>query len=199
MSTKLSIGLTRKVGLPEFGSVGASASIEVEVDAALLSDPAALAAKIHSLQTIVGQAVDDELTAQQRAIPRRAPETRPARPVAVAAASANGHHKERTDWGNQRARGAVAAPASGDRRSDRSDGPPRSGKGLFAWCKEQESATGFELIRHLNGWAKREGLPYKMGEWTGDEIAAGHAEAVKRLRALDSQETGYDDRDDRRN
>ena len=36
MAVKLSVGLQRKVGLPEFGSIGASCHVEFEIDSSLL-------------------------------------------------------------------------------------------------------------------------------------------------------------------
>ena len=36
MPMKLNVGVSRKVGLPDYGSVGASCGIELEVDGSLL-------------------------------------------------------------------------------------------------------------------------------------------------------------------
>ena len=36
MAVKLSVGLQRKIGLPEFGSLGASCNVEFEIDSSLL-------------------------------------------------------------------------------------------------------------------------------------------------------------------
>jgi hypothetical protein len=69
MALKLSVGISRKVGMPDFGSVGASCSLEVEVDAGLqASDPAVLQARIRHAYEAVRLAVQDEL-ARLQALP----------------------------------------------------------------------------------------------------------------------------------
>jgi len=53
--------------------------------------------------------------------------------------------------------GRAEAPAA------RSNGsPPRSGKALFAWTKEQEQRHEVGLLKYLNGWAKLQEFPGRM-------------------------------------
>ena len=61
MPLTLNVGLSRKIGLPDYSSVGADCHLAVELDAGLLADPAALAQRIAQAQAIVAQAVDAEL------------------------------------------------------------------------------------------------------------------------------------------
>jgi len=58
---KLSCGISRKVGEPNFGSRGASLSIELELEGQAINDPPALRQRIESLFLIARQAVEQEL------------------------------------------------------------------------------------------------------------------------------------------
>jgi len=84
MPLRLNVGLTRKVGLPEYSSVGASCHVEVELDSGLLDDPDGLRAKARCAYAACRRAVDDELN-QQR--------TKSDAHANGSAASTNGHHR----------------------------------------------------------------------------------------------------------
>jgi hypothetical protein len=79
MAVKLNIGLSRKVGQPNFGSRQASIGLEVELDAALLAAPEALQEKVQLLYRFADTAVESELG---RADPGLATSA-PVEPVAV--------------------------------------------------------------------------------------------------------------------
>jgi len=62
MALKLSVGLSKKVGQPDYGSLGASCNVEVELDASLLhDDPARFQTHVHEAFTACQRAVDEEL------------------------------------------------------------------------------------------------------------------------------------------
>jgi hypothetical protein len=62
MALKLNVGVSRKVGLPDYGSVGASCNIELELDAGLLErDLEGFHARVRSVYVAAHQAVHDEL------------------------------------------------------------------------------------------------------------------------------------------
>jgi hypothetical protein len=84
MALKLSVGVSRKVGQPDYGSVGASCQLELEVDVGLLErDLDGFHARVRDAYVAAHQAVHDELARLQApAAPSPAPPTPPARPEA---------------------------------------------------------------------------------------------------------------------
>jgi hypothetical protein len=66
MALKLNVGVSRKVGLPNYGSVGASCNLEFELDASLLEkDLDNFHARIRGAYAAAHQAVHDELARLQ--------------------------------------------------------------------------------------------------------------------------------------
>jgi hypothetical protein len=61
MPLKASIGLSKKVGLPDYGSLGASCNLEVELDASVVQDPEAFHERIRRLYALASQAVVEQL------------------------------------------------------------------------------------------------------------------------------------------
>lgn len=58
---KLNTGITRKVGLPDYGSAGASCNLEVELDTSLFHDLEGLNQVVRRAYAACNQAVQDEL------------------------------------------------------------------------------------------------------------------------------------------
>jgi hypothetical protein len=84
---KLNVGVSRKVGLPDYGSVGASCNLELELDANLIErDLDGFHAQVRGAYVAAQQAVHDELSrlnaanAPSRELPAPAPEP-PQRPA----------------------------------------------------------------------------------------------------------------------
>jgi hypothetical protein len=66
VALKLNVGVSRKVGLPAFGSVGASCNLEVELDVTLIDrDLDAFHARVRDVYVAAHQAVNDDLARQQ--------------------------------------------------------------------------------------------------------------------------------------
>jgi hypothetical protein len=71
-----------------------------------------------------------------------------------------------------------------DRVAARDDSPPRSGRALFAWTKEQEQRHEVGLLKYLNGWAKLQDFPGRMVDWNADQVALAYAEGCRKLQAI---------------
>ena len=69
MPMKLNVGLSRKVGEPNYGSRGASVNLELELDNSLVEQPERLRDRIRQLYQLAKASVDEELhgTSQQPA------------------------------------------------------------------------------------------------------------------------------------
>jgi hypothetical protein len=91
MPLKLNVGVSRKVGLPDYGSVGASCNLEMELDAGLLEhDLDGFQARIRRAYVAAHRAVHDELAKLQ------APGDAESESLSSAAAvnrPANGYHR----------------------------------------------------------------------------------------------------------
>jgi hypothetical protein len=61
MPLRLNVGVSKKVGLPGYGSAGASCNLEVELETGLLADPDALRERARSAYDTRRRAVHDEL------------------------------------------------------------------------------------------------------------------------------------------
>jgi len=85
---------------------------------------------------------------------------------------------------------AQAPPA----RPNGHGGPPRSGKALFAWTKDQEQRHEVGLLKYLNSWAKLQDFPARMIEWDAEQVALGYAEGCRKLQALQpAREEAYEE------
>ena len=69
MPLKLYAGISKKMGLPNYGSLGATCHVEVELDAGLLAyDLDGLQQHVHNAYVACSQAVNDELARQREAM-----------------------------------------------------------------------------------------------------------------------------------
>jgi len=88
MPLRLNIGLSKKVGLPDYGSLGASANLELELDSGAVSDPDRLRQQVRYSFGLAKASVEEELNQQQAALPHTPPNGHsPAAPT-----NGNGHH-----------------------------------------------------------------------------------------------------------
>ena len=66
---------------------------------------------------------------------------------------------------------------------------PRTGKGLFAWTKDQEQRHEVGLLKYLNNWAKLQDFPGRMIDWDAEQVNQAHAEACRKLQSIQSGRT----------
>jgi hypothetical protein len=85
---KLNVGLSRKVGEPNYGSRGASVNLELELDSALVGDSARLKERIRQLFGVVRASLAEELNAAHGHSQQPSGNTKPA---ASQNGNGNGH------------------------------------------------------------------------------------------------------------
>lgn len=68
------------------------------------------------------------------------------------------------------------------------DGPPRTGKALYAWTKDQEQTYEVGLLKYLNQWAKLNDLPGRMVDWDAGQVQLAFQEASRKLQSIRSRE-----------
>ncbi|QDV36486.1 Rad52/Rad22 family DNA repair protein [Tautonia plasticadhaerens] len=61
--------------------------------------------------------------------------------------------------------------------------PPRSGRALFAWVKDQESRHEVGLLQYLNKWGKLQDFPGRMVDWDADQVANAYQEAMRKIQS----------------
>src|SRR5689334_5385302 len=103
MPLRLNVGVTKKVGLPEYSSIGASCHLELELSESLFhADLDALQRQVRDVYVACNQAVNDEL-ARHQAPPVAAPSNGRAAP-------ASGHATDDASHPAPRANGARGRP-----------------------------------------------------------------------------------------
>ena len=137
MPMKLNVGISRKVGLPNYGSVGASCNLEMELDAGLLEkDLDGFHARIRGAYVAAHQAVHDELARLQVPVDDGADRAsqKPSRALSrTACATPNGN--------------GSSSSLEGDRVRIRKSATPNQVKAIIAISRKQD-ADLVGLLRH---------------------------------------------------
>ena len=157
MPLTLNVGISRKLGLPDFGSVGATCNVSVELDAALLTrDPDAFQRHVRNAYAACSQAVNDELARQ----------TTPG----MAAPSGNGVHTAAAPNGNGNG-AAQAAPANAAAGNGNGNGTSGNGNGNGSHAASQKQ-MGYvnQLARQIRGLGVRK-LDSLTGKMFGKPLA----------------------------
>lgn len=71
---------------------------------------------------------------------------------------------------------------------------PRSGRALFAWCKEQEQKYEVGLVKYLQQWGGLQEFPARMVDWDADHVKLAYDEATRKLQAIQATtQEAYED------
>jgi hypothetical protein len=163
---KLNVGLTKKIGLPEYGSLSATCQVELDTENLLQGDLAAFHDRVKQIFAACRQAVNDELARQQPAIRETGPRS-----------SADGS-------GN----GSKPASATG-RTSNPQNGNRPNSNGFGATTKQLDYVE--QLAKQIRGVGKRglEQLAQKMFGKPVSEISGMDASGlIDTLKAIKSGE-----------
>jgi hypothetical protein len=115
MPLRLNVGVSKKLGLPEYSSIGASCNVEVELDNGILHDLDAFHVRVRDAYIACHQAVHDELARLR---------TQAMSPVAADAASANGHDRPTPPEERPGHRNGSGSPTNGSARTNGARGRP---------------------------------------------------------------------------
>jgi hypothetical protein len=78
----------------------------------------------------------------------------------------------------------AASPSARPHAAAANGNPPRTGRALFAWTKEQEQRHEVGLLKYLSSWAKLQEFPGRMVDWDADQVGRAHSEACRKLSSL---------------
>ncbi len=162
MPLTLNVGISKKIGQPDFGSVGATCNVSVELDAALLTrEPDAFQRHVRNAYAACSQAVNDEL-ARQTTPGMAAPS---GNGVHTAAAAPNGN-------GNGAAQPAPANAAAGNGNGNGTSGNGNgngNSNGSHAASQKQMGYVN-QLARQIRGLGVRK-LDSLTGKMFGKPLA----------------------------
>jgi len=154
MPLRLNIGLRKKLGLPDYGSLGASCNVDIELDAALLqTDPEAFQRHARNAYDACRRAVQEEL-ARHQAAPATTPASNPSVTTTSVGGNSNGH------GGNGNGNGH----ASGNGNGHTGTGHNGNGRGNGHPASEKQMTYVRQLAGHIKGLGVRrlEALANKM-------------------------------------
>ena len=171
MPMKLNVGLSRKVGLPDYSSVGASCNLELELESALLKkDVEAFHEQVRDAYAAVHKAVHDELARQQAPVAIRTEE-----PAWVSSPEPDRNGCGRAPRGGNSTRFQEA------RSRGRQNATPKQVKAILAIARRQE--VGLEgLLRQEFDAERPEELTLKQASRLIDLLKNGENNRTQKAR-----------------
>lgn len=162
MPMTLKVGLTRKLGQPDFGSLGASCDVQLELDGALLfANPDALQEKIRSAYAACERAITAELARQTH---------QEVAPDVNGSANGNGRHNRNGHFHKE----TRQSPPDGPRSPRRATSSQI--RALYAIANRQ-SLNLTEVLRDRCRVYKAEELSISQASQLIDELKAAHSGA----------------------
>jgi hypothetical protein len=141
MPLKLNVGLSKKMGLPDYGSLGASCNVELELDAHLLArDSNLFQQQVRQAFAACSQAVQDELARQSTASP-------------ASASRANGNGNGHTNGHHGTGANGHAGNGSSRNGGGKSNGRKATSaqvRAIFAIAGQQQMDLPKELLNRFN-------------------------------------------------
>ncbi len=175
MPMKLNVGLSRKVGEPNYGSRGAIVNVGTKVDATLINEPQRLQERIREMFRLAQEAVDEELSTGSETASTKQPPTN-----GNGSANGNSRHTTRRSGANRNdnshARGN-ASTGNGSRRSTSAPATASQVRALHAIANRQ----GLNLEAVVNdqyGVNEPESLTITQASEMIDELNGNHAAAM---------------------
>jgi hypothetical protein len=186
---KLKLCVHRKAGAPGYGSEGAGAEVELDLDDDLAGEPAKLVAFAQIWYGSLERAVDDQLARMTAKHATAAPAIAPPAPAPRSsqgppegleeygyeqAARDGGERRNGSGAGNgygtppSRRNGVGGPPPSGGEGPPRND-PPKNGKQLIGWANGHGKYD--ELMKLSKAWNLG-----RIIDWTPDDVQAAHHE-----------------------
>ncbi len=181
MSIRLHVEVCKKEGTANYGSIGATCGLEVEIDQSDLSDPVAAAARIRGYYSFCELAMNEELGRLRNGNGNGNTTNRPAadppppaqpvpdrQPVVTAdrrgpAAAAEEMHEYETQE---------------EPDEDDEDDPPTDGKHLLGWARNQPGDAKGWLI----GLGKKLRYPNRILDWTPRQVETAYQAYKKEQR-----------------
>jgi hypothetical protein len=159
MPLTLNVGVSKKIGLPEYCSVGATCNLEVELESGLLDNLAGFHERVRDAYIACHQAVEDELARLQG---------QAAMPVPVSAVSTNGHghHNGSTPHAN-----GARARTGGERDRVTKPATPGQVKAIYAIARTQQIDVE-SLVRDDYGVKRPEELSLAQASRLIDQLKA---------------------------
>ena len=184
MPIKLNVSVCRKEGRANYGSEGATCSIEIEADASLADNPELLHAKVRSLYRLCDRAVAAQIAGY--ADPGPEPEHAPSPPRRPDRDP--GPTRDRNGRPHQSPTPRPASPSSHSHSHSpsRTSGPPRDGRQLSAVLRKLGEEAGWDVFGHIIRWGRSQEYSGLVKDWGPSETAAAYAEALHAVNAAEA-------------